>query len=270
MIVEDEVFVRMGLKTMIRWEALGLSLCAEAANGEDAYRLCLEHKPDIILTDLRMPVMNGIELIRKIRARNRRVRFIILTCLDEFAPAQEAIELGVSSYVLKHTSGVAEIEAKLLAAREELLCRERGELGCADLRTGEAPGLPAEVGPEAARSLGPCGINPYPHPKVRAALEYLRANYEQEQSLRDVADALEITPGYLSRLFRMHGQRGFIETLNDIRIAHAQSLLRDTSLPIHTVGRRVGFSNTTYFIRVFRKCTGSTPNEYRALTREGL
>ncbi|HML46323.1 MAG TPA: helix-turn-helix domain-containing protein, partial [Clostridia bacterium] len=61
-----------------------------------------------------------------------------------------------------------------------------------------------------------------------------------------------------------------VETLNGIRIDRARSLLRETDLPVHIVGGRVGFSNTTYFIRVFRKCTGKTPNEYRASEREGL
>ncbi|HML46324.1 MAG TPA: response regulator, partial [Clostridia bacterium] len=150
MIVEDEVFVRMGVKSMVRWEALGLALCAEAANGEDAYRLYLEYRPDIILTDLRMPVMGGIEMIRRIRARDLRARFIILTCLDEFLPAQEAVELGVSAYVLKHTAGVEEIEAKLRAAKEELLRLDRREDGLAPAASREAEALYrlVEIGPE--------------------------------------------------------------------------------------------------------------------------
>jgi CheY-like chemotaxis protein len=108
MIVEDEIIVRVWLKSMINWERLGLKVVADTGNGKEALQLYEEYKPEIIITDLRMPIMGGMELIREIRKTDKTTRVIILTCLDEFAILKEAISLDVSGYVLKLSSEVDE------------------------------------------------------------------------------------------------------------------------------------------------------------------
>ena len=78
-IVEDELLVRVGLKSLINWSGLGLDLVSDASNGEEAFDMYNQYKPDIIITDIKMPRMDGIELIKKIREIDHRVRIIILT-----------------------------------------------------------------------------------------------------------------------------------------------------------------------------------------------
>lgn len=124
MIVEDEVIVRMWLKKMVNWESLGLKVVVEASNGNEAFQLYKQFRPQVILTDLRMPIMGGIELIREIRKTDKATRFIILTCLNDFEIAKEAINLNVSGYVLKLSSEVDEIERELKKVTDELKSNE--------------------------------------------------------------------------------------------------------------------------------------------------
>ena len=119
MIVEDEHFVRIGIKNSIPWEKYGMQVICDAENGRQALDQYEKYRPEIIITDLKMPVMGGIELIKEIRATDKRVRFIILTCLDEFSLVQEAIRLGASAYILKLTSEQEEIEEALEKVRAE-------------------------------------------------------------------------------------------------------------------------------------------------------
>ena len=113
LIVEDEVLVRGGLKAMIDWEKLGLELAGDAANGAEALEMYKECRPDIILTDIRMPVMDGLELTASIRQKDQQTKIIFLTCYEDFTYLQEAIRLGVSDYILKLKMKPDEIEQVL-------------------------------------------------------------------------------------------------------------------------------------------------------------
>lgn len=115
MIVEDEMFVRRGIRSMMDWQSVGIDRVWEAANGLEALELYRREHPDIILTDLKMPVMDGMALIRAVRGQegDARTRFVIMSCLDEFPLVQEALNLGVSHYFLKVTANPEDIHAVL-------------------------------------------------------------------------------------------------------------------------------------------------------------
>ncbi|AZN42874.1 response regulator [Paenibacillus albus] len=119
-IVEDEMLVRMGLKNAIDWQAFNMQVIADVADGEAALEIYEKEKPDLIITDLRMPGMGGMELIARIRERDKQARIIILTCLEEFDLVRKAISLGVSDYILKLTMTVDQIKAVLANMQEEL------------------------------------------------------------------------------------------------------------------------------------------------------
>ena len=103
LIAEDEMLVRTGIRASIDWEKFNMYVVDEAADGLTAWELYQQHQPDLVLTDIKMPFMDGIELIRKIRDTGSHTEIIILSCLDDFALAREAIRLGVSGYILKLT-----------------------------------------------------------------------------------------------------------------------------------------------------------------------
>lgn len=120
MIVEDEMLVRTGIRASIKWENHNMYVVNEAANGKIGWELYQECLPDVILTDIKMPFMDGIELIQKIRETGNPVQLIILTCLEDFSLAQQAIRLGVSGYILKLTMTPEDMESVLSEIQKTL------------------------------------------------------------------------------------------------------------------------------------------------------
>jgi len=121
MIVEDEMLVRLGFKNSIPWEKYDMTICADAANGHEAWDYYHNiARPDVIITDLRMPEMNGMELIKRIRENDTQTRIVILSCLEDFDLVRQAMQLNVSNYILKLTMTEKEIDKVLLGVREEL------------------------------------------------------------------------------------------------------------------------------------------------------
>ena len=100
-VVEDETMVRRGIILTIDWAALDCVIAGEAANGEEGAELAVRLSPDIIVTDVKLPRMDGVEMITKLREQGCRAKFIILTAYSDFKYAQSALRLGVSDYLLK-------------------------------------------------------------------------------------------------------------------------------------------------------------------------
>lgn len=101
LLVDDEPSIREGLKTLIDWHEHGFAVCGDAVNGKDGLRRCAELQPDLVLADIRMPGMDGLQMIEEIIKRGMACRFIILTGYSEFHYAKKAIDCGVDSYLLK-------------------------------------------------------------------------------------------------------------------------------------------------------------------------
>ncbi|MFB9275417.1 response regulator transcription factor [Cohnella cellulosilytica] len=131
MIVEDEVIVRIGLKNSMDWSKYGMEVVADVSNGAEALAVYERDRPDLIVTDLKMPIMDGMELISAIRKQDQDTRILILSCLEEFEYARKAANLKVSGYILKLTMTIGEMEEVLASVREEL--RQRGQVSPAAL-----------------------------------------------------------------------------------------------------------------------------------------
>lgn len=100
-LVEDEMVIRRGIKNSIDWEKEGYIFCGEASDGELAYPMIIKEKPDILITDIRMPFMDGLELCKLVKKELPNIKILILSGYDEFDYAKEAIRLGVTEYLLK-------------------------------------------------------------------------------------------------------------------------------------------------------------------------
>ena len=101
LVADDEDIIREGIKCLVDYEALGFSIIGEAANGDSAYEAILSLKPDVVLMDIRMPGMSGLEVIHKIKEQGFEGKIIIISSYSDFNYAQEAIRYGVQYYLTK-------------------------------------------------------------------------------------------------------------------------------------------------------------------------
>lgn len=119
-IAEDEFFVRLGIKSSVAWEENDMQVVCDVGNGTDAWEFIRQNPPDILLTDLRMPQMDGEQLIENIAREGLDIYIIVITCLEEFRMVQKMMSFGVRDYLLKATMTESEISASVLKAKQEL------------------------------------------------------------------------------------------------------------------------------------------------------
>lgn len=254
-IVDDAVLVRKELVLTTDWEGLNCSVVGEAGNAQTAMELILELKPDIVITDIKMGHMSGLDLIRELKARNVEAEFIVISGYSEFEYAFSAIKLEVQNYILKPISDeeivqtikktIAQIETKKRATilKENIDIKDPEEKIRAVLYEAESKSH----------------MNVY----LRKALEHIRLYYMEDLGVKEVAGNLFISESYLTKLFKQELNITFIEYLTQVRIRKAIDLMQDISLPIYLISERVGYKDYRYFSAIFKKMIGLTPNEYR-------
>jgi two-component system response regulator YesN len=121
MIVDDEVLARNHIRSMIQWERYGYSVCGEASNGEEALQYIPELQPDIVIIDMKMKHMDGVELSKHIKERFNRVKMIVVSSYDEFEYVRDSMKNGVVDYLLKHCMNASDLLEVLDKARQQLL-----------------------------------------------------------------------------------------------------------------------------------------------------
>jgi YesN/AraC family two-component response regulator len=257
-LVEDEIVTRHGIRSSVDWAASGYEFCGEAPDGELALPLIRERKPDAVITDIKMPFMDGLQLCRILRETLPGIKMIILSGHDEFAYAQEAIRIGVTEYLLKPVT-----PDDLSDTLRKVACQldaERQEAESLRALHERAAALHPMLGDQP-----PLGEKAHSHSALIArARAYIDANYAQpELSLGSVAAQVLLSPSYFSVVFSREVGETFIEYLTHVRIRRAIELLRTTELSSSEIAYQIGYHNPRYFYAVFRKVAGLPPNEYR-------
>lgn len=120
LIVDDEMLIRIGMRSIISWEEQGIEIVGEAEDGEQALEMAQKYIPDIVLVDIRMPKMDGLSFIRKLKTEQPECKFLVLSCMDDIAYLQEAIKLGVCGYILKNAIEPQNILDEVVRIKEKI------------------------------------------------------------------------------------------------------------------------------------------------------
>ncbi|MGI5877619.1 MAG: response regulator transcription factor [Christensenellales bacterium] len=241
-IVDDDPWTLIDIRACFPFEANGFTVVAECGSAEAALPIILAHRPELVITDIRMERGSGLELIRACRERGLMNLFIILSGYDTFEYAQEAVELGAFRYMLKPISDSEAQQVMQQAAARVAGMKERGK---------DEPEEPTDEGDTFERIIG-----------------YLERHSAENITLDKLSRTFYINRTYICDLFRKRTGKTFTEHLSDIRVRKACFLLKNTTLAISTVALRVGFDDARYFSRVFKSIMGMTPFEYRIANRE--
>ncbi len=236
-ICDDELIIRNGLKSLIESANSKFEIAGVASNGFEAYQQINDIQPEIVLMDINMPGMTGLEVIKEILPTLPLTKFIIISGYDEFEYAQQAIKLKAYDYLLKP------IDKKNLFSVLENACNDyaKEKKVFAEELTNENPTV------------------------QKKAIDCIYKNYnDSELSLNTIAKQLHISESYLTRIIKNKTNMSFSDLLTKIRMEKAISLLLSNSnLTVLEISDRIGYKSQHYFSKVFKAYTGMTPTDYK-------
>lgn len=238
-LADDEISIREELSTLYDWQAHDISIVAVCKNGLEAYEAILDESPDLVLTDIRMPGLNGLEMIERLRSAKCDLCFIILSGYRDFEYARQAIALGVTQYLTKPLDEKCLWEAV-----------ENGKAQCNRIS------LPRIEQPDSGQSSTEV---------VNVIRKYVCDHLSDSSlSLQSIArNVLFMNEDYVSHLFSTCAGEKFSHFLNSTRVEAAKKLIRNSSLSINAIAEQTGFgANPKYFSQVFKKYTGTTPSGF--------
>lgn len=253
--VDDEEIVCRGFRKKIAWEEAGFEYLEPCKNGREAMvRIALEH-PDVVMTDICMPLVNGLELANYIADQFPEIIVFILSGYDEFEYARAALRSRVVEYLLKPITSqeLFEVIKKLKFRLDQNANQLRA------LKTAK----PEARFPTSDLSIMK-GSSSLAIAKVIEAQEYMERNYAQKGlSFDEICRVLYISPSYLSRLIKRYLGKTFVDALTELRIEKAKQLLENSDLKTYEIAEAIGIGDPHYFSTIFKKTTGMTPSSYR-------
>ncbi len=235
-LADDEIWVIMGLKKLIEKIGAPFQVVGEASNGVMALEEIEKKKPDVLITDIRMPGMDGLELMKEIRKKKLDTKVVLVSGYAEFDYAQKAIRMGAVDYLLKPVE--AETFAKVLENLEKML----------DERGGKQEEQPEEI------------LNPS---ALENIVEEIQSRYNENITLTGFSEKHNISAGHLSNLLKERLGMSFSEYITAKRVQKAKELLADERLSVEKVANEVGYKDYFYFTKVFKKAVGISPSKYR-------
>ncbi|WP_195282172.1 response regulator transcription factor [Harryflintia acetispora] len=244
MIVDDEYEIHNGISRYFPWEELGFTVVAHLDNGKKAYEYLQRHPVDVVLCDINMPVMNGLELARLIHENHPHIQTVFLSGYSDFAFAQQALEYHVKSYILK-SSKYNELIRVFTKLKSELDSAHSGEKALED-NDSRLPTFDEKV--------------------MDTIKKYIDEHY-MDVTLEDLTGQVHMNPQYISKYFKKMTGRNFSDYLIEVRMKKAAELLQDIRYKTYEVSALVGYSNSVNFTRTFKHYYGMTPREYRGRHR---
>lgn len=245
-VVDDAVLVRKEIVLTTPWDELGCVVVGEAEDGSIALEEIIELQPDIVITDIKMTYLDGLEMIQQLREKGVEAEFIVISAYSEFEYAFHAIKLEVQDYILKPIS-----DEELIAT--VLRCQERIK------EKKQAKQIHISRKDDLLHEFDDKNLNTY----LRKAIEYVEEHYSTEVTINEVANHLSISQSYLGKLFKTEINTTFVEFVTRIRIYKSVELLKNKNMPIYEIAERVGYKDYRYYSMIFKKMMGLTPKEYQ-------
>lgn len=240
-VAEDEELLLNNLVQKIEKTNLGFSVVGTAQTGTDAYTLVVDLSPDLLITDIKMPIMNGIELLSKVHDHYPMTKFIITSGFSDFEYAKSAIHLQVSDYLLKPIDP-EELHDALNKIKSELEIQRKkySDIFNVDMTLHS----PEQIAEELKN--------------------YLIHNYNIDINLNLIATNMNYSPSYLTKIFQQAYHTTPSKYIITLRISNAKHYLtHNPELSIRQIGELVGYQDQGYFSRIFKKQTGMSPFDYR-------
>ena len=238
LIAEDESLERRALKHIISRKLNHVTICGEAKNGLEAIEMAKTNNPDIIIMNIDMPELNGLEVQREILKFLPNVLTIITASFDDFAFTQTAIRLKVIDYLLKPVKPSELIESIKRGISRINLQRNQ------------------ETVKECNNTL------------IQEAMRFIENNFDQDINLEAAAAFVHLNSQYFCRYFKSKTGVNFTEYLSSLRIKKAKEMLIDTNENITEISMSVGYTDSSYFGKVFLRIVGMTPNKFRAQNKK--
>ena len=238
MFVDDEPWAIIDIMHSTPWEDTGFIMTGYWDKPTVAFQEIIKNKPDLIFTDIRMPVWDGFELIKKCREAGSESEFIILSSYSDFLYAKQAIKASVLDYCLKPVN-----PAILLELLEEI----------------------RSMFDDRHTAIQPIHIEDNQDTPVifNEILIYMQENFHHKLALTHLAGHFHFNKNYICNLFKKHAKTTFITYLTQLRIEASKKLLENSSLSLGEIAKQVGFSDSYYFSRVFKAECGCSPSLYR-------
>ena len=247
LLVDDEQIERMALaKKIDRYYGDKVNIY-HAVNGREAVDMCSDHKNDIIIMDISMPEMNGVMAAKYIRQIDDKCSIIFLTAYDDFEYARNAIKIRALDYLLKPCD-INDLLAVMEMAIQKL------DREC------DFKGNTKENKPERKRE----NVKNFDEQTtIKYLREYVENNYTFDISMQEVAEDMGYSDAYFSKLFKQYFNQNFTAYLTEYRIKKAKELLTDTNNSIKDISRMVGYEDSNYFAKIFKRIVGEIPSKFR-------
>ena len=241
-LADDEMWVLFGLKKLIEKSGLPFQIIGEATNGVTTLEELEAKKPDVLFSDIRMPGLDGLSLLEKIKEKNLNVEVVFVSGYAEFEYARRALQMEAFDYLLKP------VEQEALS---DILLRLMKKLG------GDCGGEKVS-GPEYGVEYEP--VNPT---IVKQMVNEIKERYTENITLAALAEKYGFSVGYVSSLLKEELGLSFSEYITAKRIQRAKELLADSRLSVDMVAEQAGYNDYFYFTKVFKKVVGISPSKYR-------
>lgn len=256
-VIEDEPLVIKGIILTTDWEKMDCEVVAQASNGFEGIEMFRKMNPDIIITDVRMPGLDGIEMIRKIKATDSHPEFIVISGYSDFEYARRAIQLGVKDFLVKPIDD-SELESAISRACSAL--HDKHVINTFQQNVSKLDDHQIQMVKEC---ITPVGTGYENIDYVSRAVRFVTINFQSDISIKTVAESLYISASYLSRLFKLKMGKTFGDYLTYFRIKKACSFLKNPDIKIYRIANMVGYKDQRYFSVIFKKMVGMSPREFR-------